>query len=102
MKVVKARINEFECMLSYDERISPEKAPAGYPYVYHIRHDENNWTCPISIERFVFVNFFGTVFTKEPIRIDKDGYMEIERFELEHDYTVFRVDGALFEKMFGL
>ena len=50
----------------------------------------------------MFVNFFGTVFTKEPIGIDRDGYMEIERFELEHDYTVFRVDGALFEKMFGL
>lgn len=100
--MIKVRINDFDCMLAYDERISPEKAPAGYPYVYHIRHDETNWTCPISIERFVAVNFFGTVFSKEPIRIDKDGYTEIEHFEWEHDYVEFMIDGTLFGKMLGL
>jgi hypothetical protein len=100
--MVKARINGFDCILFYDERITPDKAPAGHSYMYHVRHDEDDWTYPISVEHFVLVNFFGTIFTKEPIEIDRDYYLEIEHFEMEHDYVKFKIDGTLFEKMLGL
>lgn len=98
--MVKARINEIDCMLFYDERITPENAPFGYPHMYHLRHDEDDWTCPISIERFVAVNFFGTVFMKEPIEIERGGYTQVRHFCLEADYAIFRIGGALFEKIF--
>jgi hypothetical protein len=53
--MIKARVNGIDCIVFYDERLSPEKAPAEYPYMYHIRHNEDNWTHPISLERFTAV-----------------------------------------------
>lgn len=100
--MIKARINGIDCIVFYDERLSHEEAPAEYPYMYHIRHDEDNWTHPISLERFVAVNFLGTAFMKKPLEIDKNGYIEIEQFKLERDYVKFRIDGPVFGKMLGL
>ena len=100
--MINARINGIDCKVFYEERLFPEEAPSGYPYMYHIRHDEDNWTHPISLEKFVAVNFFGTVFIKKPLEIDKDGYLEIEEFKPEWDYVEFRVDRTLFEKMLDL
>ncbi len=100
--MTKALINNFDCIFFYDERIPAEKAPISHPHMYHIRHDEDNWTRPITIERFVLVNFFGTVFMKESIEFDSSGYLEIERYELGHNLIEFRVKGALLEKIFGL
>ena len=94
--MIKACINGIDCVLFYDKRIPPEKTPQGYPYLYHIRHDDNNWIRPVTIERFVVVNFFGTVFMKEPIEIDEGGYLEINHFK--HDYVEFKISGELFEK----
>jgi len=87
--MMKACINGMDCVLFYDERIPPEKAPQGYPYMYHVRHDDNNWICPITIERFVVVNFFGTVFMKEPIVIGEDNYLEINQFK--HEDMKFKI-----------
>ena len=98
----RAHINGIDCIFYYEERIPPENAPFGYPYMYHVRHDEDDWTCPISIEQFVFVNFFGTIFTSKPVKLGSDGYTEIEQFELERDYVKLRVKRKLFKKILGL
>lgn len=100
--MVKARINGIDCLLFYDERISTEHAPQGYPHVFQIRHDEDDWTVPITLERQVVVNFFGTVFMRDPVQIDADGYVEIEEFEVERKPTVLRMSGAVINKMFGI
>jgi len=100
--MIKARINGIDCIVFHEERLSQEKAPSCYTYMYHIRHDENDWTELISIERFVFVNFFGTVFFRNPLELNGDGYMEIERFEWKHDYVKLMVNGTIFRKMFSL
>jgi len=100
--MLNAQINGIPCILFYEERVTSEKAPLGYPYMYHIRHDEDDWTCPIGIERFVCVNFFGTVFMNKPIELGLQGYMEIERFNLEGDQVKLTVDGSLFDKVLGL
>lgn len=97
-----ARINSIDCIVYYGERIPPEKAPSGYPYMYHIRHDEDNWTRPVSLERLVVVNFFGTAFMKEPIEVDARGYVEIEGFSMETRFVEFKLSGAIFERMFCL
>lgn len=100
--MVKALINGADCLLFHDERIPAEKAPPGYPYMYHIRHGEDDWTVPVALEQLVAVNFFGTVFMKEPIRICADGYVEIESFVMGKKLTVFKLSGAVFQNMFGL
>jgi hypothetical protein len=100
--IMNASLNGVQCILFYDERIASEKAPLGYHYIYHLRHDEDDWTRPISIERFVVVNFFGTVFTKEPIEIDESGYVEIESFRIETQFIIFRLSGSVFNSMFCL
>ena len=100
--MLKARINNIDCILYYEERISPEKAPLGYPYMYQIRHDEDDWTRPITLEQSVLVNFFGTVFMKEQIDFDNNGYIEIKRFSIEKQLIQFKLRDAIFEKMFCL
>ena len=65
-----ARVNGIKCKFFYDEAIPPEQRTYRFPYtVIILRHDENNWIKPISIEPFVFVNFFGTVFHERSTRI---------------------------------
>jgi hypothetical protein len=100
--MINARINNVDCKLFYDERIPAEKAPSGYPHMYHLRHDENNWCLPISIEKFVFANFFGTIFTKTPFEFDKDGYIDVEQFEMEPYYIIFEAKGELLERALGI
>jgi len=96
--MINACINGIECKLFYDERISVNKAPAGYPYMYHLRHDEENWNRPISIENFVFVNFFGTIFTNKPLNIDRNDYIDVNSFEMDWEYVEFRFPIGLFCK----
>ena len=100
--MLKARINNIDCLVCYDERVPAEKAPPDFPYMYHIRHDEDNWTLPITLERFVLVNFFGTVFMKEPLEFDSSGYIEIKSFSIENNLVTFKLNRSVFEKTFGL
>lgn len=99
---MKASINDIECIVYYEERVPSEQAPLGYPYMYHLRHDEDDWSQPINLEKVVFVNFFGTVFMKEPIEIDDSGYVEIESFSMEKQFVQFKLRSAIFENIFGL
>ena len=98
--MLNARINNMDCILYYDIRVSPEKAPLGYPYMYHVRHDEDDWTQPVSLERAVFVNFFGTVFMKQPVEFDDSGYIDIESFSMEKQFVKFYLSGSILKKMF--
>lgn len=80
--MIKARVNGIECAFFYDERLDPEQAPPGYPYMYQLRHDENNWIRPISIEKCVWVNFFGTVFMKNPLDFGDDCWLDVNKFKM--------------------
>ena len=81
----KAYLNGAECIFYYNERFSSEHAPDNYPYMYQLRHDEDDWTIPVTLEKVVFVNFFGTVFLKEPVVFCEDSYVEISDFEIDDD-----------------
>lgn len=100
--MLRARINNIDCILYYEERVAPEKAPAGYSYMYHVRHDEDDWTLPVTLEQSVLVNFFGTVFMKDPMYIGDAGYVEIESFSMESPLVRFELSGTVFEKVFCL
>jgi hypothetical protein len=51
-----------------DTRI-PKKDRDPKLYYYETRHSENDWTQPIGIETFVFVNFLGTLVTNVPLEL---------------------------------
>lgn len=74
----KVLINNFECMLSEKRKIIA--IPEGYPYVYYARHGSDDWTIPLTIEKFVQVDYFGTIFSKHPIDLGDDGFLNIWNF----------------------
>ena len=49
-----------------DERIRQEKRKDNLFY-YELRHDDEDWATPCTIENFVWVNFWGTICFKESI-----------------------------------
>jgi hypothetical protein len=99
---MRAWVNGIECRFFYDEVISDEKAPDGYSYRYYLRHDEDNWIKPISIEPHVFVNFFGTVFMKDQLEFDKNRYIDVNKFKFEGKYVVFGIRKTATNKMLGI
>lgn len=72
------RINNFDCMLSERRKIAA--IPEGYPYMYHARHGSDDWTIPLTIEKFVRVDYFGTIFTNEPLDLGEKGFIEVWNF----------------------
>lgn len=52
-----------------------------YIYKSMLRHSEFDWLKPISIEKFVFVNKFGTLYTKEPLLNKKQMFINIRKYE---------------------
>lgn len=59
--------------LYVDARVS--KVPPGI-YKYEMRHGDDEYFC--SLERFVVVNFSGTVMTKEPIDLGRDDRIDFD------------------------
>ena len=74
----KVRINDFDCILS--ERSKVHVIPEGYPYKYSARHGSDDWTIPLTIEKFVRVDYFGTIFTKHPIDFGEKGFLDVWSF----------------------
>ena len=74
----KVRINDFDCVLSEGSKV--KENPEGYPYVYFARHGSDDWTIPLTIEKFVRVDFFGTIFTKQTIDFGEKGFIDVLNF----------------------
>lgn len=60
-----------ETYLFTEFRRHTEDYPQNYPFVYHLRHDDNgDWVTPVSISpRRILVNFCGTLFSKTDLNI---------------------------------
>jgi hypothetical protein len=98
-----SHVNGVECVFFYDERLTPAQAPPGYPYMYHLRHDENNWVRPISIEKCVWVNFFGTVFMKNPLDFGDYCWIDVKKFKMgKNNFFGFRIKPEYFRQVFGV
>ena len=63
--------------LFHDMRIDRNTVPKGL-YLYEIRHDDKGWGNPVRIAKGIMVNHFGSIITREPIRLLPDGYLNIE------------------------
>jgi len=94
----KVMVNGIQGFLFYEERIPLELAPAGYPYMYHLRHDEDDGMEPISIERFVLINFFGTIFLRAPVEFGKERYVEVKKIKYDRHFIPFRLRKSLTNK----
>ena len=59
------------------ERIQRESVPEGF-YCYEVRHDDEGWGDPVQIAKGIMVNHFGSIITREPIRLPPHGYLDID------------------------
>lgn len=83
------KAEKFELMEFFDNievlmtcrRISRAIIPEGL-FAYDLRHDDESQGDICEIKPFVLVNHYGTIISKVPIEMDKDGYKLIT----EDDY----------------
>jgi Large polyvalent protein associated domain 28 len=76
-----AMLNGIKCLVAEGRRIKKEDAPPGYPHFYHGRHSSNDMSIPVSIESFVCVNFWGTIFASEPLIEEGLDFVNIKSIE---------------------
>jgi len=71
----------------------PESEKAKYPrqdyFYYAMRHGESDWACPVTIEKFVYANFWGVIGTPKPLSFS-NGCLKLTRREAERFATVER------------
>ena len=53
-----------------DQRLRDDRLP--HLYYYEMRHPDNDLSIPATVERFVLVNFWGTLISTEPLDFQKD------------------------------
>jgi len=57
-------------------RINRDTVPKGL-HMYEVRHDDDGIGDPVQIAKGILVNHWGTVITHETIKLDNDGYRDI-------------------------
>lgn len=78
-------------------RVDPKSVPKGL-YVYDIRHSDEDWCEPATIEPKVIVNHMGSIITNEEIKfIGDDRYINIDKYRIG---SLLTVDGT--ENIMGL
>ncbi|MGF6990525.1 hypothetical protein M2150_001790 [Lachnospiraceae bacterium PM6-15] len=65
-------------------RIDRASVPVGYN-MYEVRHDDNGWGEPVQIARGIMVNHWGTLITRDPIKLDRDGRLDITPEDFKYD-----------------
>lgn len=70
--------------LFHDLRIDRSTVPEGM-YLYEVRHDDEGLGDPVQIAKGILVNHFGSIITREPIKLPPDGYRDIDP-EKDWDY----------------
>ena len=58
-------------------RIERDTVPKGL-YLYEVRGDDDGGGDPVQIARGIMVNHFGSIITREAIRLPPDGYLDID------------------------
>lgn len=70
--------------LFHDMRLDRNTVPKGL-YLYEVRHDDEGWGDPVQIAKGILVNHFGSILTRERIKLSSNGYLDIEP-EKDWDY----------------
>ena len=64
-------------------RIDRNTLPPGL-YMYEVREDDESSGIACQIARNIMVNHWGTLITREPIKLPRDGYLDIENDDLNY------------------
>jgi hypothetical protein len=75
-----------------DLRIPKEKRDPNR-YYYELRHADNDWSCPITVEKAVLVNFWGTLISDKPYSLNDGGYYSLSEDEVDE---FVRIAGHVF------
>jgi hypothetical protein len=70
-------------------RIDRSTIPHGY-HLYEVRHDNNCQGYAVQIARNIVVNHWGSIITRDEIKLPSDGYLDIEPDDLNYDTGVCR------------
>lgn len=60
-----------------DIRIERDTVPKGL-YLYEVRSDDDGCGDSVQIAKGIMVNHFGSIITREPIKLPQDGYLDID------------------------
>jgi len=60
-----------------DIRIDRNTVPKGL-HLYEVRHDDDGYGDPVQIAKGIMVNHWGTILTRDPIKLSSDGYLDID------------------------
>ena len=64
-------------------RIDRASVPRGY-YAYDVRHDDECRGDAVQLGRFVLVNHWGTLITRDEIKLHSNGFLNIEPEDLNY------------------
>ncbi|MFQ5480402.1 MAG: LPD28 domain-containing protein [Thermodesulfobacteriota bacterium] len=68
----------------YEDRRIPVQEQKPDLFYYQCRHSEDDWSTPVTIERnIVWVDFWGTVVTREPMNFNEDDFLDLTSEEGE-------------------
>jgi hypothetical protein len=65
-------------------RIDRSTVPRGY-HLYEVRHDDDCKGDAVQIARNIMVNHWGSLVTRDEIKLPSDGYLDIEPEDLNYD-----------------
>ena len=67
-------------------------------HIYGIRHSDDDWGKPITIEKFVMVNRYGYIVSKQPLnKIINSGRLVYDLNDAERDEIFRREDKGCFD-----
>ena len=65
-------------------RVQRDTVPKGY-YAYDVRHDDDCKGDAVQLARSILVNHWGTLITRDLIKIPRHGYLDIEPEDLKYN-----------------
>ena len=71
--------------LFHNMRIDRDSVPKGL-YLYEVRQDDDGFGDPVQIAKGIMVNHFGSILTREPIKLPPNGYLDIDP-QKDWDYS---------------
>lgn len=90
MALFDARTHDFEEVEIFEKpalftclRIDSGTVPNGI-YKYEVRHDDDMQGIACRLGRRIVVNHWGTLLTREPIELDKDGFKTLTEEDLNY------------------
>lgn len=75
-----------------DKRI-PKAERDPNKFYYELRHADNDWSVPITVEKNVLVNFWGTLISDKPYPLNDGGFHSLTEDEVD---DLLRIAGYVF------